>query len=166
MKQLANLITFSRLVFSLVLLFLKPFTTEFYVVYSYCGLSDMADGLIASKTNGVSNLGSVLDSLADFTFLIIVLVKVIRTVNFPLYSLIWIALIFLIRVSNICFGYYYQKKFVMLHTSANKVTGFILFLIPLLLNLGILDYLIIISCLVATFASVQEGHYIRCGVKE
>jgi hypothetical protein len=54
----------------------------------------------------------------------------------------------------------------MLHTSANKVTGFILFLIPLLLNLGILDYLIIISCLVATFASVQEGHYIRCGVKE
>ena len=111
MKQLANLITFSRLVFSLVLLFLKPFTTEFYVVYSYCGLSDMADGLIARKTNGVSNLGSVLDSLADFTFLIIVLVKVIRTVNFPLYSLIWIALIFLIRVSNICFGYYYQKKF-------------------------------------------------------
>lgn len=165
MKQLANLITFSRLVFSLVLLFLKPFSTEFYVVYCYCGLSDMADGLIARKTNSVSRLGSVLDSLADLTFLIVVLTKVFKSINFPLYSFIWVVVIFLIRVSNICSGYYYQRKLVMLHTKANKVTGFVLFLIPLLLNLGILDYLIIISCSVATFSSVQEGHYIRCGVK-
>ena len=53
---------------SVFLLFLPVFSPGFYVVYLLCGLSDMADGTIARKTNSVSKPGSQLDSIADLIF--------------------------------------------------------------------------------------------------
>ena len=43
----------------------------------------------------------------------------------------------------------------------NKVTGVLLFILPLTFPIVPLKYLAIPVCAVATFAAVQEGHYIR-----
>jgi CDP-diacylglycerol--glycerol-3-phosphate 3-phosphatidyltransferase len=48
----------------------------------------------------------------------------------------------------------------------NKVTGVLLFVLPLTFSIVPLKYSAIPVCLVATFAAVQEGHFIRTGRDE
>ena len=49
--MMANLITGLRIIVSAALLFCPVFSPIFYVLYLIAGLSDMADGIIARKTN-------------------------------------------------------------------------------------------------------------------
>ena len=53
------------------------------------------------------------------------------------------------------------KRMVAIHTVMNKLTGALLFLLPLTLQFVDLSYSAAIVCCFATFAAVQEGHYIR-----
>lgn len=41
-------------------------------------------------------------------------------------------IIAMIKICNVICGYVYYKKIVMPHTIANKITGFILFIVPIL----------------------------------
>jgi CDP-diacylglycerol--glycerol-3-phosphate 3-phosphatidyltransferase len=43
----------------------------------------------------------------------------------------------------------------------NKATGALLFLLPLTLPAVPLKYTAIVVCAAATFAAIQEGHFIR-----
>ena len=45
----------------------------------------------------------------------------------------------------------------------NKVSGALLFALPLTFRIIELRYSAIVVCVVATFAAVQEGRYIRTG---
>ena len=67
-KYIANIITGSRIIFSLPLLFIPLSSACFYVFYLFCGFTDMIDGTIARKTGAVSKLGAKLDTIADFVF--------------------------------------------------------------------------------------------------
>ena len=70
-------------------------------------------------------------------------------------------IIALIKVTNVICAYICYKKLVLPHTIANKITGFILFITPfIIVNTNPIIFQIII-CSIATFAAVQEGHYIR-----
>ncbi len=51
--------------------------------------------------------------------------------------------------------------FVAVHSVMNKVTGALLFLLPLTIPAAGLKYSAIVVCAVATFAAMQEGHLIR-----
>ena len=55
------------------------------------------------------------------------------------------------------------KRYAAVHTTMNKVTGVLLFTLPLTLSIVPLIYTGIPICSVATFAAVQEGHFIRIG---
>lgn len=57
-----------------------------------------------------------------------------------------------------------QKKFVAVHSVMNKVTGALLFILPLTLSTIDLKYSAIVVSMVATFAAIQEGYYIRTGI--
>ena len=74
---------------------------------------------------------------------------------------IWIGGIALIKIVNILSGYVMQDRFVAAHTTMNKVTGLLLFLLPLTICYIDLIYTSLVICVVATFAAVQEGHFIR-----
>ena len=43
----------------------------------------------------------------------------------------------------------------------NKITGFLLFALPLTVTIIDLRYSAVIVCTVATFAAIQEGYFIR-----
>lgn len=62
---------------------------------------------------------------------------------------------------NVVSGYAVHKKFVVLHTVMNKITGLMLFLFPLTLKFIELRYSGSVICVIATFAAIQEGHLIR-----
>lgn len=56
-----------------------------------------------------------------------------------------------------------HREFVAIHSVMNKVTGILLFILPLTLALIDLKYSGALVSAVATFAAIQEGHLIRTG---
>ena len=161
--MMANVITGFRILVSAVLLFCPVFSPIFYVLYLIAGLSDMVDGIIARNTDSVSEFGSRLDGVADFVFVAVCLIRVLPVLDIPIWLYVWTAVIFFVKIINIISGYVMQKRYVAVHTTMNKATGVLLFMLPLTLTIVPLNYSGIPICSVATFAAVQEGHFIRTG---
>ena len=164
-KHIANIITGCRILGSVLLLFFPAFSIEFYTIYIICGFSDMIDGTIARKTNSTSELGAKIDTVADLTFVTVSLIKIIPTINIPQWLWIWGSLIAIIKTGNIIWGYCSKKQFISLHTMMNKITGLLLFLLPITLSFIELKYGAIVICFIATVAAVQEGFYISTNCK-
>ena len=160
---MANTITFFRIAASTVLLFYPVFTPAFYAFYIAAGLSDMLDGFVARKTDTVSKLGARLDTIADFVLVVVCLIKLLPILSLPAWLYSWIGIIAFIKVVNIISGFAAQKKFVAVHSVMNKVAGALLFLFPLTIPAVPLKYSAVVVCAVATFAAIQEGHFIRTG---
>ena len=158
---MANTITFFRIAASIVLLFCPVFSHAFYVFYLAAGLSDMLDGFAARKTDTVSRFGARLDTIADFVFVVVCLIKLLPVLSVPAWLYAWIGIIALIKVVNIVSGFAVQKRFVAVHSVMNKATGTLLFLLPLTIPAAPLKYSSIVVCAAATFAAIQEGHFIR-----
>ena len=160
---MANTITFFRIAASIVLLFCPVFSLAFYVFYIAAGFSDMLDGFVARKTDTVSKLGERLDTIADFVFVLVCLIKLLPILSIPAWLYVWIGIIALIKVVNIISGFVVQKRFVPVHSVMNKATGVLLFLLPLTIPAVPLNYAAIVVCAAATSAAIQEGHFIRTG---
>ena len=160
---MANLITCIRIVCSVALLFFPAFSPAFYALYAAAGVSDMADGMVARKTGTVSGFGSKLDTAADFVLAAVCLCKLLPVVHVPTWLMIWIVAIAGIKAVNLISGYVMRKEFVAVHTVMNKVTGMLLFVLPLTLSVVDLKYGGAFVGAAATFAAVREGHFIRTG---
>ena len=161
MRSLANCITAIRILCSIALLFFPAFSTAFYALYITSGVSDMVDGWVARRTHTASELGAKLDTIADIIFVIVCLVILLPVLNIPVWLWVWISIIALIKIINIIFGFIIQKRFVSVHSTMNKVTGLLLFVFPLTLSFIDLKYSAAVVCIFATFAAIQEGHFIR-----
>ena len=159
-KHLANMITGLRIIGSVVLLLFDAFSISFYITYLFCGFSDMIDGTVARKTNSVSVVGSKLDTVSDAVFIAVCTVKLSPMLDLPIWMLIWIAVIAIIKAANIALGFAHKGELVALHTALNKVTGILLFLVPLSLSFINPTYSLAVVCTVATVAAIQEGCYI------
>ena len=162
---MANIITCIRIICSAALLFCPVFSLAFYALYITAGLSDMADGSIARKMGRVSEFGSKFDTVADFVLVSVCLIKLIPAIHVPVPLIIWIIVIAVIKAINLISGYVMRKEIVVLHTGMNKVTGVMLFALPLTLSVIDLKHSGTIVSAVATFAAIQEGYLIRTGEK-
>ena len=56
MKHIANYISISRALMSIMLAITETFSIAFYIIYIYCGISDMIDGIIARKSKNESKI--------------------------------------------------------------------------------------------------------------
>ena len=162
-KYIANIITGSRVAFSLPLLFIPITSVWFYILYLFCGLTDMIDGTIARKTGSVSKFGARLDTASDFVFMLVCTIKVLPLIHIPVWLWVWITLIALIKIFNITLVFIHKKKLISIHSVLNKITGFALFFFPLSLTLVEPIYSIAIICLLATIAAMQEVYFIAKG---
>lgn len=161
---MANIITGIRILCSLGLLFCYPFSVFFYILYLTAGISDMLDGIVARATNTSNEFGAKLDTLADFVFIIVCMLKMIPVLNLENWMYIWMIIIGIIKIINIISGYVMWHKFVTVHSMMNKITGFLLFAFPFSMKIIDMRINIIILLVIATFAAIQEGHYIRTNV--
>ena len=160
-KYIANIITSCRILCSIIMMFFPVFSVMFYIMYLLFGLTDMIDGAIARKTNTASKFGAKVDTVADFVFIVVSLVKILPLL--PIQSWLWIFVIAIIKMSNIISKVIFGKRFIVEHTIMNKITGLLLFLLPLTLFFIELKYSAIVVCTVATFSAIQEGHFVRIG---
>lgn len=162
-KHIANIITSSRIIFSLPLLFIPLWSAWFYVLYLFCGFTDMIDGTIARKTNSVSNFGSGLDTVADFIFMLVCAIKILPRLCIPIWLWVWIGIIALVKMFNIVLVFVRKKKLISIHSVLNKITGFALFLLPLTLTFIEATYSVVTICVLATVSVVQEIYLIAKG---
>ena len=158
---MANIITCIRIVCSIALLFCPVFSPAFYALYITAGVSDMIDGAVARRTGTVSDFGAKLDTAADFVLVVVCLIKLLPAIHVPTWLIIWIIVIAVIKAINLISGYVMRKEIVVLHTAMNKMTGLLLFVLPLTLPFLDLKYSGAVVSAVATFAAIQEGHLVR-----
>lgn len=163
---MANFITSIRIICAIGLVFCPTFSKWFYALYIAGGVSDILDGIVARHFGKETKLGAQLDTIADTVFVLVVIVKTVGAVYIPTWLIVWIILIAVIKIINILCGFIMYKKYVAEHTVMNKICGLLLFAIPLCIGRfpqQPVAILIILTCSVATFAAIQEGHYIRTG---
>lgn len=102
-KTVPNLISFIRILLIPVfaVLFYNDQTIAAVAVLALSGLSDMVDGKIARKFNQISNLGKMLDPIADkmtvFAIAIILFLKFNQAANETLNAFSWVFLLFIIK---------------------------------------------------------------------
>ena len=159
-KQMANILTGLRIVGSVLLVCLPTFSPGFYFVYLLCGFTDMIDGTVARMTNSTSRFGAKLDTAADIVFVSAALIKFLPNLPIPVWLWVWGGGIALIRIGNILLGYVLRREFAALHTVLNKVTGLLLFFLPLMVPTVDFRYSSIAVCAVATVSAIQEGMYV------
>ncbi|MGN0317128.1 MAG: CDP-alcohol phosphatidyltransferase family protein [Lachnospira sp.] len=164
--MLANVITSCRIILSVTMLFFPTFSIAFHSLYLVAGFTDTIDGAIARKLGTNSEFGAKLDTVADIVFVAIAAFKLLPLIEITKVIWFWILLIAVIKAGNLIFGFVTQKQFVAIHTIANKITGFILFILPLTLPVVNFRYSSIAVCIMATFAALQEGYIVLFNFKQ
>ena len=159
MKHLPNIITALRIVGSIGLLFCNVAGWQFWTLYVFCGISDMIDGWLARKLQAESKTGSVLDSIADLSFMACCAIQLLPILLQLLKTIDGQVIIVIIKIVNQISSLIIIKKFCFPHTIANKLTGFLLFLTVPTISWHIIP--IAIVALIATFAALHEWHSIR-----
>ena len=160
-KNLANLITCTRIIATAALLFLEALTKPFYMVYVWCGLSDVLDGFVARSTKTASSLGSKLDTVSDLLFYSVMLYKIWPYLhsNNPAYVQILIKVIIIYRIVLYIAGGFIKKTLVSRHTYINKATGLILFFLPFLAESPYLTAYCLFNLVFSYAASINETVY-------
>ena len=160
-KHLANALTFCRILCSIWMWFCPVFSIPFYAAYLLGGFTDMIDGTVARMTGSASDFGARLDSVADLLFTGIALIKILPVLEIPRWIGAFIFIIAAIRLVNLLRGRMHEGRWIIRHTAMNKVTGFLLFLLPLSLGVVELKCSAGIVCAIAIAAALEEGFRIH-----
>ena len=162
-KYIANIITASRIAFSLPLLFVPLSSGWFYILYLVCGLTDLIDGTIARKTGTVSQLGARLDTVSDFVFMFVCVVRILSRIRLPVWLWGWMILVALMKITTVVVVLMRKKKLISIHSVFNKITGAALFVLPLTLTFAPTAYCASAVCVLATLAVIQEAYFVLKG---
>lgn len=114
----------------------------------------MIDGTVARKTGSESEFGAKLDSVADLFFVAAAGVKIFPEISLPKFIWIWTGVIAVVKIARIVVACIREKQFVIPHSIANKITGFLLFIFPLTIPFVDLRLSAGVVCAVATVAAV------------
>lgn len=155
---MANYITGSRIVLSILLLFCTPFSPAFYTLYLTAGLTDMIDGTVARKTDTVSEFGSKLDTIADIVFTVVCIIKLLPLIDIPIWIYLWIAGIAFIKIDTVLINFIRLKNLTSVHSVINKIAGAVLFIFPLCFNLIDTTLFASFLCFIATAAAIHESY--------
>ena len=161
MKRIPDLLSMSRIVLCLPLLLVDTMTVPFWTLYLIAGITDMLDGFLARRWGVESKYGARLDSLADFVFVLAVGYKLFLWLKLPTALLMMIGLIALIKVINAISSFVVKHRVAFLHTKANKLTGFLLFIGMMVIGQSYFVPVAWAIACIALFAAIQEGHLIR-----
>lgn len=161
MKHFPNLLSASRIALCLPLLLVDAMTVPFWVLYVTAGTTDMLDGSLARRWGVESMFGARLDSLADFVFFLTIGYKLFPWLILPTTLWMMIGLIALVKIVNAISLYMVKHRIGYLHTKANKLTGFLLFIGMMTIGQSYsIPVAWVIACF-ALFAAIQEGQLIR-----
>ena len=144
---------------AIALLLSNVSSSPFWVLYIVCGISDIGDGWLARKLKCATKSGALIDSLADLCFVVCCAWKLLPILELPQWLWQWAGIIVAIKVVNQLLALVKYGHCCFPHTLANKATGFLLFIAVPMTFYTVIPIAMVAS--VATFAAIQEGHFIR-----
>ncbi|MCQ2976791.1 MAG: CDP-alcohol phosphatidyltransferase family protein [archaeon] len=155
-RNLANLLSLSRIILSLFLLLTVPLSLNFFIIYLLAAFTDVLDGYLAKNIFSTSEFGAKLDSFADLVFFLSFLIVLYPVLIISYGVLIWILIIVFIKLLSLSIAFIKYKQVVLVHTLLNKATGLFLVLIPL--GLLIIPQIILLNlmCLIASISAIEE----------
>ena len=154
--MIANGITVSRILFSLAMILFPPSSVPFEVLYVLCGLTDVLDGFVARKLHTESTTGERLDSIADLFFAVVYAVKILPFLNIPLWIWIWTVIIASAKITEILIASTKAHRLSIEHSFGNKLTGLLLYLLPLSVCIVDVKYGATLVCAVALGTVIKE----------
>ena len=157
MILLPNIISSLRIAGSLGLLLCDVTGVVYWIIYGLCGISDIVDGWLARKLKCVTKKGALLDSVADICFVACCAWKLLLILELPQWLWLWGGLIVAIKIVNQFSALVKYGRCCFPHTTANKVTGFLLFIAVPMTFRSIVPIAIVAA--IATLAAIHE-HYI------
>ena len=155
MKHLPNILSSLRMVGAVALLLYNGASSTFWGLYAVCGISDIADGWLARRLKCVTKTGALLDSLADFCFVVCCAWKLLPILELTQWLWLWAGIIVAIKIVNQFSALVMHGRCCFPHTLANKWAGFLLFVAVPMTVWSIIP--ISIAAIVATLAAIQEG---------
>lgn len=157
-KNIANIITVTRIIGTFIMIFTQVLSVPFYIAYIYAGLSDVLDGFIARKLNIESNLGKKLDSISDLFFYTTMMIKIWSYLVKYLPTFVWVIIWTVLAIRIILYIYIAINKHSLMsnHTIFNKLTGLLMFVLPFIVNSKVFTTYSICVTLVALIAAVYE----------
>lgn len=154
--MMANAITISRIIFSILLFFITNESNLFLVLYILCGISDIFDGLIARAMHTESETGAMLDSTADLIFTIVYIVKILPSFSLLFYEYIWVIIIAIVKIIIILITSIKSRRLYIEHSIFNKLTGVLIFILPLSVKLINIRYSILFVSVIATITVIDD----------
>ena len=153
-----NILTFLRIICALGMVFTPPLGTAFLVLYLMGGISDAIDGTVARLTGTTSRFGARLDSVADLMFYFVMMLKFVPVFLEIVSVHIWYLIVFvvLVRVSTYLFFAIRYKSFLSSHTYLNKLTGFLVFCLPFVINTDFFGKYSVLVSVIAAVAALYE----------
>jgi CDP-diacylglycerol--glycerol-3-phosphate 3-phosphatidyltransferase len=174
MTHLPNIITLLRIIGSISLLLCDVTGVAFWIIYGFCGVSDIADGWLARKLKCVTRTGALLDSLADICFVACCAWKLLPILDsalplclskeLPQWLWLWAGVIVVIKVVNQLSALVMYRHCYFPHTAANKATGFLLFIAVPMTFYTVIPIAIVAA--IATFAAIHEHYIITNMIKQ
>ncbi len=152
----ANIITLSRILFSLLLPVLSPCSPLFALSYLMCGVTDVLDGFAARRLHTESEKGAILDSAADLVFAVVYTVRILPLLSVPRRIWIWAAVIAAVKITGIIIASRKAHRLLIEHSFVNKLTGLLLFLLPLSVFIFDVKYGAAAVCIAASAAAITE----------
>lgn len=135
-KNIANIITITRIIGTFVMINTEVLSVPFYIAYIYAGLSDILDGFLARKLKIESDVGKKLDSISDLFFYTTMMIKIwpYLVKYLPVYVWIIIWTVVGIRILLYLIVLIKNKSLLSNHTVFNKATGLLMFFLPFLVE--------------------------------
>jgi phosphatidylglycerophosphate synthase len=171
MKHIPNILSFSRILLSLSLIYVatlrKPLL--FVCLYAATALTDTFDGFLARRYHWESKLGSKIDGFADMTLVLSMLfiVFLVLKLHFKPYVVGCVVAMVLVRVVNLLFTKIKFKQWGTLHSFLLRYGSIPIFLLPpLLVWTGKANNVIVLFVLIISLASVLEEFLIIAVMKE
>lgn len=131
MNPWPNIISLSRAVAAVGLLFPEVSSVQFWSLYLWCGISDMIDGPLARRLGEESKTGAAIDSIADFVFVVIACVRIIPVLNVPCWLWLVVGVFAILQLVRMCYLYFRRGGWSGLHDRMNRIIGLALYLAPL-----------------------------------
>lgn len=157
-RYVPNAISVARIFLSLSLLFWLDHPLIFGLVYLACGISDVLDGFIARMTKTQSNLGAKLDSIGDLFLTGVIVVAMLVWVGDRLSTFYPVLLaIVAVRAANLGLAAFKFHTFAILHTWANKATGLLLFVTPVVFIVAPRTEAFYPVCFLALLSAAEES---------
>lgn len=156
-KHIPNILSIFRLLLSISLPAWISSATAFFICYLLCGISDVADGVLARRWRVTSTFGARIDSAADTVFFL-ALPVCLYLWNPVLFGQLAVPLFLLVvtRGMSLVIARMRFGRLASLHTYANKLAGALLFAAPVLTLLPSAEIWLFVLLAFSMLASAEE----------